>query len=118
MRLLRKFRRAVSGLYEVFWAELSIKIEIVIGLLVVGSGYYFHLPKIEFLIVLGAVFMVIILEAMNTILEAVIDLAEPRYHEIVRRLKDGLAALVLLAVLLAALVGIAIFWPYFHPPVA
>lgn len=112
MRLLRKFRRALAGLFEVFWAELSIKIEIVIGLAVVGAACYYRLPKLEWLLVLGMVFMVIILEALNTILEAVIDLAEPRYHEIVRRLKDALAAVVLLAVLLAAIVGAAIFWPY------
>lgn len=116
MRLLKKIRRAGAGLYEVFWAELSIKIEILIGLAVIGAAYYYRLPKIEFLIILGMVFMVIILEALNTILEAVIDLAEPRYHEIVRALKDGLAALVLLVVFLAALVGAVIFWPYFHPP--
>ncbi|MEK7125344.1 MAG: diacylglycerol kinase family protein [Patescibacteria group bacterium] len=114
MRLLRKFRRAGVGLKEVFWAELSIKIEILIGLLVLGAAYYLRLPKLEFLIALGTVFMVIILEALNTILEAVIDLAEPRYHEIVRRLKDALAALVLLAVLLAAVVGLVIFWPYLN----
>ncbi len=112
MRIWRKFRRAGVGLYEVFWAELSIKIEIIIGLAVVGAGYYFRLPKVEFLLALGLVFMVIILEALNTILEAVIDLVEPRYHETVRRLKDALAALVLLAVAFSGLVGLIIFWPY------
>ena len=112
MRLFRKFHRAGAGLSAVFWAELSIKIETLIGLAVIGAAYYFRLPKIEFLIILGMVFMVIILEATNTILEAVIDLAEPRYHEIVRRLKDALAALVLAAVILAGVVGLAIFWPF------
>ena len=114
MRLIKKFRRAGAGLYQVLWTELSIKIEILIGLVVAGAAYYYRLPKLEWLIVLGMVFMVIILEAMNTILEAVIDLAEPRYHETVRRLKDALAAVVLLAVVLAGLVGVAIFWPYLN----
>lgn len=114
MRLLKKFYRAGVGLYEVFWSELSIKIEVVIGLAALGAAYYWSLPKLEFLIVLGVVFMVIILEALNTILEAVIDLAEPRYHEIVRRLKDALAALVFLSVLLAGITGLVIFWTYLN----
>lgn len=112
MRLFRKFYRAGVGLIEVFWSELSIKIEVVIGVLIVALAYYLALPKLEFLFILGAVFAVITMEALNTILEAVIDLAEPRYHEIVRRLKDALAALVFLSVLLAAIIGLAIFWPY------
>lgn len=116
MRLFKKFQRSARGLREVLWAELSIKIEIIIGAAVLGAALYWRLPPAEFLLVLGLVFMVIILEGLNTILEALIDLVEPRYHEIVRRLKDALAALVLLAVAFAGLAGAVIFWPYFHPP--
>lgn len=112
MNFTRKFKRAFAGLLEVFWPELSIKIEIVIGFLVIIFAYYLNVARVDFLALIGMVFLVIILEGMNTVLERIIDLAEPRYHDAIRQIKDALAALVLLSVFLAVIVGVTIFWPY------
>ncbi|MDP1709331.1 MAG: diacylglycerol kinase family protein, partial [Candidatus Komeilibacteria bacterium] len=89
MNLSRKFKRAFKGLVEVFLPELSIKIEIVISLLVLAAAYYLRVTSSEFLALVGTIFLVIILEGMNTILERIIDLAEPRYHDAVRQIKDA-----------------------------
>ena len=44
-------------------------------------------------------------------LEAVVDLVSPRYHPLAKAAKDAGAAAVLLAALVAALVGIVILGP-------
>ncbi len=112
MRVTRKFARAFSGFSRMLATELSVKIEVGCGLGVLAAAAWFQVSWFEFLFLMAAVFGVIILEGLNTVLERVIDLAEPRYHEAVKEIKDGLAATVLLAALGAAIVGVVIFWPY------
>lgn len=114
MRVIKKFVRAVSGFSQMLSTELSLKIETLAGLLVLGAACFFQVTKFEFLFLASAVFGVIILEGINTVLERVVDLLEPRYHEAVKEIKDALAAVILLAVLAAAIIGFVIFWPYLN----
>lgn len=112
MNIKRKFQRAGRGLAVVFWREISFKIEIAAAALVLAAGAYLPLSKVEFLLLVLTCGGVLILEGLNTVCEQMLDLIEPRWHEAVGRLKDALAALVMLSVLAAVAVGLAIFWPY------
>ena len=85
---------------------------VLIGIAVIGCALWLKITRIELIVVLVIVFSIITLEGINTILERVIDLVEPRYKIAVREIKDGLAGLVLLSSIAAALVGMFIFWPY------
>lgn len=111
MSLAKKFKRAGRGLAELA-GELSIKIEIGAVLVVGLLAWRLGVSRLEWLWLLTAMAAVIILEGLNTVVERLIDLAEPRYHEAVRQLKDALAGVVLLAALWAAAIGASIFWPY------
>jgi len=112
MSIVKKFSRAISGLVSVVTAETSIRIHMVIGGGVILCSWFLKISRMEFLVVLVVIFSLIVLEGINTILERVIDLAEPRYSPLVREIKDALAGLVLLASIGAFFVGITIFWPY------
>ena len=112
MRVVKKFVRAFSGFNQMLATELSLKIEVLAGLVVLAAAYFFQVTRFEFLFIVGAVLGLIILEGINTVLERVVDLSQPHYHEAVKEIKDALAAVVLLAVVAAAIVGAVIFWPY------
>ena len=56
--------------------------------------------------------VVLIMELINTIMERVVDILKPRVHPYVRLIKDLMAASVLLASILAVIVGLIIFIPY------
>lgn len=110
--LLKKFKRAFVGVYQVLWPELSVKIEIIAGLVILLLAWLLPVSRFEFLGLLVTVFAILLVEALNTVVERMIDLVEPRYHETVRQLKDVLAGLVLVAIVIAILIGVVIFWPY------
>lgn len=114
MNIIKKFKRAVSGLSELT-AELSVKTEVAAGLAVLGLAGWAGVRRSEWLALVGVISAIIILEGLNTVLEKIIDLSEPRYHEAVRQIKDALAGLVLIAVAGAAVIGLVIFWPYLKP---
>lgn len=115
MRVIKKIARALAGFSQMFSTELSLKIEVFFGLAVLAAAYFFRVTRFEFLFLTGAVFGILILEGINTALERVVDLAQPRYHEAAKEIKDALAAVVMLAVVASAVVGVVIFWPYLHP---
>jgi len=115
MSIIKKFSRAFKGFVSVITAETSIRIHVVTGILVLIAASWFKINRIELIVVLAIIFSIIILEGINTILERVIDLVEPRYKDIVREIKDALAGLVMLASIGAVIIGIFIFWPYIEP---
>ena len=112
LNIFRRQKRALSGLFSVFTSDTSVRLMSVIGILVVAGAFWLQVSRIELIVVIVIVFAVITIEGINTILERVIDLVEPRYKEMVAEIKDALAGFVLLSSIGAAIIGIMIFWPY------
>jgi len=112
MHITKKIGRALRGFLIVFSRESSIQIQSVIGVGAIALAWYLGVGRIEFIVLLILCFSVVMVEGVNTVLERVIDLAEPRYHDVVRDIKDAMAGLVLLASLGATIVGVLILLPY------
>jgi diacylglycerol kinase len=55
--------------------------------------------------------LVLVLEALNTALEALVDLVSPGYHPLAKVAKDVAAAAVLLAAITAVAVGLVVLGP-------
>lgn len=115
MSLLKKFTYSVRGFLRIILFEQSIRIHMITGAIVLLLAFWFNLSKTDLAIIIIIVFLVVIMEAFNTILERIIDLTEPRYREHVKEIKDALAGLVLFISIAAIIVGIIIFWPYIQP---
>src|SRR2546423_4636648 len=79
--------------------------------LVVGAGFLFHLAALEWCVVLLAIALVWVAEALNTALERLTDLASPELHPLAGKAKDLAAGAVLLAVAGAVSIGCVIFGP-------
>ena len=81
--------------------------------LVVAAGCYFAVSRTEWCLLIIAIAIVWIAEAINTAIEIAIDLVSPDYHELAGQSKDVAAGAVLLAAIASAIVGSIIFWPHF-----
>ena len=79
--------------------------------LVVLLAIALKLSRIEWAILLIVIAIVWITEFINTALESIIDLASPTIHPLAKVGKDIGAAAVLIAALLAVLVGLLILGP-------
>lgn len=112
VNFIKKFKRAFAGFHQVLWPELSIKTELAVGVLVLAVAWRLRASQGEFLVLLVTTAAVILVEGLNTVLERTVDLVEPRYHESIRELKDALAGLVMMAIIIAAVIGALIFWPH------
>jgi undecaprenol kinase len=65
----------------------------------------------EWIVILLLVGSVLALEMINSIFERIVDTFKPRIHPAVRDIKDIMAATVLVASLIAAIIGLTIFIP-------
>lgn len=111
-RLAKGFKAALDGFKETLIHESSFKLMIVIGIIVVAAMFYFPTGPLEKVVILATIFGVLVLELINSVVERVMNIVSPQYHEQARIVKDLMAAIVLLASIGALIIGLMIFVPY------
>ncbi len=74
-------------------------------------GFLLSISTFEWLVVVIAIALVVITEAINTAIEIDIDLTSPNYHPYARDTKDVAAGAALLAVAMSGVIGLIIFLP-------
>ena len=99
------------GIYQVFVREQNLRIQAVIGTLVVCAMLFLSIPLYQMAILILAIMLVMTLEMINTCLELFSDRVHPEYNEAIRISKDVAAGAVLFASIGACIVGILIFIP-------
>jgi diacylglycerol kinase (ATP) len=62
-------------------------------------------------VLIATLLAVLIVELLNTGIEAIVDLVSPDHHRLAGVAKDAGAAAVLLALLLTSTVWLIVFWP-------
>jgi diacylglycerol kinase len=112
-KFLKGFGYAFCGLAYAFKTQLNFKIHCLVGIIVILLGLYTNLRWAEWLWILFAIAIVIIVELLNTAIEVLVDLISPHQHPKAGAIKDLSAAAVLVSALLALAIGLFIFVPKF-----
>ena len=109
--LARSFYFAFGGITYLFRTQRNARIELVIALVVCGLAWWLKVGRIEWAILVVMTALVLILEGLNTALEAVVDLASPELHPLAKTVKDVAAGMVLMAAIASILVGLLVLGP-------
>ncbi|MGB7414650.1 MAG: diacylglycerol kinase family protein [Thermosynechococcaceae cyanobacterium] len=111
--LLASFRYAWAGVSYAFITQRNFRIHTIIGSIALGLGLSLGLPPVELAVVGITSGLVLVMELLNTALEAVVDLTVSQtYHELAKIAKDCAAASVLISALVAVIVaGLLLFPP-------
>lgn len=110
--LVKSFRYALRGLGTAWRQERNFQIQALAGLGVISLMFLVRLARWEIAVLLIVITLVLVLELLNSMFEKLADLLEPRIHAYVRTIKDLMAALVLVASIAAAVIGLIIFIPH------
>lgn len=108
---MNSFKYALKGLKLLFKTQHNAWIHLAAFVLIVVSGYYFKLNKMEWIAILFAAGFVFTAEIINTSIEFLTDHVSPAKHEQAGKVKDLAAAAVLIAAITALLIGALIFIP-------
>jgi diacylglycerol kinase (ATP) len=106
---IKSFGPALKGLFWLFKNEGNAQFHLIATIVVVIAGFYFKVTLFEWILLCFAIGLVITAEALNTAIEKTIDLLHPQKHEKAGLVKDLAAASVLIASILAIIVGLLVF---------
>lgn len=88
------------------WIHLSVLVA------AIGLGLYLGITLVEWAILILAAGFVLVTEAINTAIEIDINLTSPEYHPYAKDTKDVAAGAVLIASIVALVIGMLIFGQY------
>lgn len=109
---LQSFVYAVRGIRTSLREQRNLKVQIVVALLTIGAGFYFRITATEWCLILLTIGLVIGLEMINTAIEKTIDLITTEWHPLAGKAKDMAAGAVLVASVIAVVIGIIVFRKY------
>jgi diacylglycerol kinase len=110
-RVVGSFRYACAGLAYVVRTQPNCQVHLLALVLVVALGLWLALPLHELAILALTIGLVLAAEAINTAIEATVDLVSPEFHPLARAAKDAAAGAVLVAAAASVVVGCLLLLP-------
>lgn len=110
-KLIRSFRFAFIGIFQMFRSEQNARIHMLITLMVIAAAIILPISRIEWLVLLVVIGLVLMAEGVNTAIEHLANCITTEQHPEIKKAKDLAAGAVLIAAIIAALVGLTIFLP-------
>jgi diacylglycerol kinase len=111
--LFKSFGFAFDGLKAAILRGRNFRIQIAIGIAACVLGTIVKLSFPEWLDLVIVITLVLILELVNTSIEALVDLISPEIQEKAKVAKDLAAATVLVASIGSLIIGMLLFLPHF-----
>ena len=103
---------AFTGIKTVLTQERNMRKHVLLGIVAIIAGFVFRLNQMEWLWLLLSVFLVWIVEIVNTVFENVVDMfTDFHFHPIGKKIKDMAAGAVLMTAFFALIVAAIIFIP-------
>jgi diacylglycerol kinase (ATP) len=95
-----------------FRTQRNFRIHLTIGAIALSLSLYFHLSAVACSIISLTIALVLVLELLNTALEAVVDLTVGReFHQLAKVAKDCAAGAVLIAAIAALMIASVLLLP-------
>jgi diacylglycerol kinase len=111
-RIVRSFGYAVEGLGVMLRTQPNFLVHVTAAVVVIIAGVFFGLSVFEMALIVATIAIVLIVECLNTALEAVCDLVSPAFHPLVKRAKDVSAAAVLIGAAASIVIAVLLFAPH------
>jgi diacylglycerol kinase (ATP) len=112
-RIARALGYSVAGLRLAYRGESAFRQEFWAAAVLVPLAFWVGRSWIEVVLLTGSVALVLIVELLNSAIEAAIDRVSFEWHELSKRAKDIGSAAVFLAVLVCTGIWLAALWQRF-----
>ena len=109
-RIGKAFVNSCNGLRD-GWGERAFRLELLLAAVMVPAALWMPVTLVERILLVASVIFVLVVELLNSGVEAAIDRVSLELHPLSRRAKDLGSAAVLLALLLCLFVWAAVLFP-------
>ena len=113
-RLLRAFGYSFQGFRYAWREEAAFRQEVSLAVLVVPAGLYFGHSGVERALLVSPMLLILVVEILNSAVEAVVDRSGPERHPLAGMAKDMGSAAVMLSFVLLGTVWLLILSDHGH----
>jgi diacylglycerol kinase (ATP) len=101
-RIVHAARNSLNGLHAAYTGESAFRQETWLAVVMLPLSFWLGRNAIEIALLAGTVILVLIVELLNSAIEAVVDRVSFDWHDLSKRAKDIASAAVLLSLLTCA----------------
>lgn len=106
-------RYSAQGLQACFRHEEAFRVEVILGLVLTPVALWLADSVFELVLLLSSMLLILIIELLNSAIEAVVDLQGDEPSELAGRAKDQGSAAVMLGMVVFGLVWGVVLWQRF-----
>lgn len=114
-RIIKAGGYSYKGIRAAWVNEAAFRQEAIVALVGIILAFLFDISSVERILLIGSVVLIIILELVNSAIEAVVDRIGLERNELSGRAKDMGSAAVLIAIILGLFIWVTILWGHFYP---
>lgn len=115
-RIMRATGYSMAGLASAYRGESAFRQEFWLAVVLLPAALWLGRSWVEVALLAGSVLLVLIVELLNSGIEAAIDRVSFEIHDLSKRAKDLASAAVFLSLLLCAGIWLAALWQRFGVP--
>lgn len=112
-RLIAATGYSISGIRACWRHEAAFRQEVVLALVLLPASFFIAKSAIQWLLLISPVFLLLMVELLNSAIEVVVDRIGAEHHELSGRAKDIASASVFLCLFLIAISWAVIAWTNF-----
>jgi diacylglycerol kinase (ATP) len=109
-RILHAAGHSWSGLVAALRDESAFRQEALLALVLLPAAFWIGRGRAEIAMLAGSVLLVLVVELLNSAIEAVVDRVSYERHPLAKKAKDYGSAAVMIALVLAGAVWLAALW--------
>lgn len=103
-RWLNAIKYSHAGFQSAWKNEAAFREEIILAIVLIPLALWLGKTNIEQVLLIGSVLLVLIVELLNSAIEAIVDLVSPEFHILAARAKDMGSAAVSVSLTLATII--------------
>ncbi|WP_075182884.1 diacylglycerol kinase [Pantoea sp. 1.19] len=111
-RIVKAAGYSWKGVRAAWRHEAAFRQELIAVAIAILVACWLDIDTLSRVLMIGSVVLVVVVELLNSAVEAVVDRFGGEWHELSGRAKDMGSAAVLITLLLAVYVWVALLWPW------
>lgn len=109
-RIWNAFNYSLAGLRSAFKNEDAFRQEVFLSVLLIAAAFFLDVAALERALMIFSVLLVLVVELLNSAIEAAVDRVSLEHHSLSKRAKDIGSAAVFVSLVNVALVWGLILW--------
>ncbi len=113
-RLISAIRNSLRGIYDAWVHEAAFRQDVSVAIFLLPISVWLAQSIVEWLILILPLFLLVIVELLNSAVENTVDRIGAGRHPLSGRAKDMASAAVMFCLILIATTWLALAWSRFH----